>query len=148
LAEFEREAEAERAHAVPFWVAGTHFMVAWGRVNDAEPCLFFADTGLAGGGFLCPDSTIKAAGIDLSGLPSFQGMGGGGPVTVTPFTVKTLALGDAKQHDVTGMFGAFPDESEYRHGFRIGGIISHGFFKPYALTFDFERMRLWLSLKD
>ena len=148
LADVEREAESKQVYVVPFWMAGTHFMVAWGRVNQAEPCLFFADTGLAGGGFLCPKSTIDAAGIDLTGLPSFQGMGGGGPVTVTPFVIKELSLGDAVRHDVTGMFGAFPAESEYGRGFRIGGIISHGFFRPYALTFDFERMRLLLKRKE
>jgi hypothetical protein len=144
-AELTRQAKTAGTHVVPFWMAETHTMVAWGRVDDAEPCLFFADTGLAGGGFLCPESTIKAAGIDLTGLPSFQGMGGGGPVTVTPFTVKELSLGKAKQRNVTGMTGAFPDTLEYSCGFRIGGIISHGFFRPYALTFDFDRMQLYLS---
>ncbi|MGB2986467.1 MAG: aspartyl protease family protein [Phycisphaerae bacterium] len=143
--ELDALAKSPRTHVIPFWMAKTHFMVAWGQVNDAEPSLFFADTGLAGGGFLCPESTIKAAGIDLSGLPSFQGMGGGGPVTVTPFMVKELSLGDAKQSNVSSFFGAFPPESEYGRGFRIGGIISHGFFRPYALTFDFERMRLFLT---
>ena len=144
-AHLARQAETAGTHVVPFWMADPHIMVAWGRVNGAEPCLFFADTGLAGGGFLCPESTIKAAGIDLTGLPSFQGMGGGGPVTVTPFTVKQLSLGDAKQRNVTGMTGAFPGSLEYGHGFRIGGIISHGFFRPYALTFDFDRMQLYLT---
>ncbi|MHC4696859.1 MAG: hypothetical protein ACYTFA_08965 [Planctomycetota bacterium] len=128
--------------------AGTHFMAAWGQANDAEPCLFFPDTGLAGGGFRCPESTIKAAGIDLTGLPAFQGMGGGRPVTVTPFTVKELSLGGAKQSDVPSFFGAFPEEIEYSRGFRIGGIISHVFFRPYALTFDFERMHLLLKPKE
>jgi hypothetical protein len=137
-------ARSPEVHAIPFWMAGTHFMAAWGQVNDAEPCLFFPDTGLAGGGFLCPESTIKAAGIDLTGLPSFQGVGGGGPVTVTPFTVKQLSLGGAKQSNITAFFGAFPDQAEYGRGFRIGGIISHAFFKPYALTFDFDRMQLLL----
>jgi hypothetical protein len=141
-------AQSPGVHAIPFWMAETHFMAAWGQVNDAEPCLFFPDTGLAGGGFLCPESTIKAAGIDLTGLPSFQGMGGGGPVTVTPFTVEELSLGSAKQSNVPSFFGAFPDEAEYSRGFRIGGIISHAFFKPYALTFDFERMRLLLKPKE
>ena len=75
-------------------------------------------------------------------------MGGGGPVTVTPFTIKSLTLGGARQSDVTGMFGAFPMASEYAHGFRIGGIISHAFFRPYALTFDFDRMRLYLTPKQ
>jgi len=143
--ELDALAQSPRVHTVPFWMAGTHFMVAWGGVNEAEPRLFFTDTGLAGGAFLCPESTIKAAGIDLTGLPSFQGMGGGGPVTVTPFTIAALSLGDATQHNVTGMFGAFPDETEYGRGFRIGGIISHAFFRPYALTFDFEGMRLLLK---
>ncbi len=38
-----------------------------------------------------------------------------------------------------------PPEAEYEHGFRLGGIISHGFFRPYALTFDFEKMHFLLS---
>ena len=138
-------AESGAVHTAPFWMAGSHFMVAWGRLNDSEPSLFFADTGLAGGAFLGHKTTIEDAGIDLTDLPSFQGMGGGGPVTVTPFKIKELFLGDAKQRNVTGMFGALPAEAEYRHGFRLGGIISHGFFRPYALTFDFDRMELHLS---
>ncbi len=148
LKEMDSLADSPQTHTIPFWMADTHIMVAWGRVNDAKPCLLFADTGLAligTGGFVAHESTIKDAGIDLSGLPSFQGIGGGGPVSVTPFTVNTLALGDAKQHNLTGVFGALPPESEYSHGFRIGGIISHAFFKPYALTFDFEQMRLLLQ---
>ncbi|UCC29369.1 MAG: aspartyl protease family protein [Phycisphaerales bacterium] len=148
LEELNRLAKSPRTHAVPFWMAGAHTMVAWGRVNDAEPCLLFVDTGLAlmgVGGFVAHKSMIKEAGIDLSGLPSFQGIGGGGPVTVTPFKVNTLALGGAKQHDLTGVFGALPPEDEYGHGFRIGGIISHAFFRPYALTLDFDRMQLYLS---
>lgn len=147
-AEMDALAKAPGVHAIPFWMAATHFMVAWGQVNDTEPRLFFTDTGLAGGGFLCPESTIKAAGIDLTGLPSFQGVGGGGPVTVTPFTVKELSLGSAKQSNVPSFFGAFPEETEYGRGFRIGGIISHAFFRPYALTFDFERMQLLLKPKE
>ncbi len=144
-AELARRAEAPGTHVVPFWMAGTHFMVAWGTANDSEPFLMFADTGLAGGGFLCPESTMRAAGIDLTGLPSFEGMGGGGPVKVTPFTVERLTLGDASRSYVRSFFGAFPPSTEHELGFRIGGIISHGFFRPYALTFDFEEMRLLLT---
>ena len=72
-------------------------------------------------------------------------MGGGGPVTVTPFTVKRLTLGDVTVSDVPSFFGAFPPDSEYSHGFRIGGIISHAFFRGHALTFDFDRMRFYLT---
>ena len=102
------------------------------------------DTGMAGGGFGCPQSTLKAAGIDVSGLPSFEGMGAGGPVKVTPFTVEELALGDAKQFNVMSLFSGRPPEAEYAMGFRIGGLISHAFFRPYALTFDCDRMQLHL----
>jgi hypothetical protein len=41
------------------------------------------------------------------------------------------------------MIAVFPLED--RFSFRIGGIISHGFFRPYALTFDFTKMRLVLT---
>ncbi len=90
-AELDQLAKSPGTHVVPFWMAGSHFMVAWGRVNDAEPCLLFADTGLAGGGLTCQESTIKAAGIDLTGLPSMEGIGGGGPVTITPFSRAAVA---------------------------------------------------------
>lgn len=46
---------------------------------------------------------------------------------------------------VPAFAGGLPPDSEYRHGFRVGGIVSHAFFKPYALTFDFEQMRLLMS---
>ncbi len=103
------------------------------------------DTGMAGGGFGCQKSVRQAAGIDLTGLATFEGMGGGGPVTVTPYTVGKITLGDAKRHGVQALFGAMPPNAEYAMGFRIGGLVSHGFFRPFALTFDFERMRLYLT---
>jgi len=147
-AALEALANSRDTHVIPFWMAGSHFMVAWGRINESEPCLLFADTGLAGGGLTLHESAIKAAGIDLTGLPSFEGMGGGGPVKVTPFTVKRVSLGDAVGTDITGMAGALPASTEYQHGFRIGGIISHGFFRAYTLTFDFEKMRFLLHTRS
>ena len=44
---------------------------------------------------------------------------------------------------IQGLFlGNFPLENAL--GFRIGGIISHGFLRPYAVTFDFENMLCYL----
>jgi predicted aspartyl protease len=136
-AELDQLAKSPGTHVVPFWMAGSHFIVAWGRVNDAEPCLLFVDTGLAGGGLTCQESTVKSAGIDLNGVPAREGIGGGGPVQVKRFTVDRLALGDAVQTNIQAFAGGLPPDAEYRHGFRIGG--------PYALTFDFEKMRLLMS---
>jgi len=140
------ESEAAGAILVPFWLAGDHFVHAWGTANGAGPYLFFIDTGLAGGGFICPEYMLKEAKIELP-QESIQGMGGGGAVTVYPFTVD-LTLGQARQDKVRGMYGGIPPGFEDRLGFRTGGIISHGFFRPFAVTFDFQAMSLYLKKAD
>jgi hypothetical protein len=145
LKRLEQQAKAEKQLIVPFWMAGDHFMVAWGQINQNHPLLFFVDTGLAGGGFLCPESIVKDAGIKLPEGKEFEGVGGGGKVKSVPFLVDELSLGQAKQRNITGVAGAFPPSLEFSQGFRIGGIISHQFFRPYALTFDFTGMRLFLK---
>jgi len=43
-----------------------------------------------------------------------------------------------------GVYGAFPPSLESSLGFDVGGIISHQFFRPYAVTFDFRNMQLIL----
>jgi hypothetical protein len=137
------ESEAAGAVVVPFWLAGDHLMYAWGTANGAGPFLFLVDTGMAGGGFSCPEFVIKEAKIELP-KEGFQGMGGGGPVTVYPFTAD-LTLGKARRDNVQGLYGATPPGSEDQLGFRAGGIISHGFFRPFAVTFDFQAMSLYLK---
>lgn len=74
-------------------------------------------------------------------------VGGGGTIRVVPFAIDELALGNAKERNLTGVFGPFPPDLELSEGFRIGGIISHQFFRPYAVTFDFTGMRLFLRRK-
>ena len=64
---------------------------------------------------------------------------------VIPFDLDEIALGAARERNLKGFFGPFPPSLEYAMGFRIGGIISHQFFRPYALTFDFTGMRLFLK---
>jgi len=41
-AALEELAKSPDTHVIPFWMAGSHFMVAWGRINESEPCLLFA----------------------------------------------------------------------------------------------------------
>lgn len=135
----------KRGIAVPFWMAGDHIMVAWGTINRGKPKLFFVDTGLAGGGFTASEANVREAGIELG--EAAAGMGGGGAVQVRPFRVDRLSLGKAEERDVAGLSGALPPGFETRFGFAIGGIISHGFFRPYRLTFDFDAMKLILERK-
>jgi len=130
--------------AVPFWLAGDHFIVAPGAVNG-NPLILFVDTGLAGMGFTAPVSTLQAAAIDIPQGQAMEGLGGGGRVSAIPFIVHELALGGATAGNVQGLAGVFPASLENKFGFRIGGLISHAFFRPYSLTIDFARMRLYLT---
>ena len=140
LTELDARAKKAAIPPIPFWMAGDHFMVAWGRVNQAPPCLMLLDTGMAGGGFGCTEETLKAANIELS-EGSGVGMGGGGAVRITPITVHELSLGEYKQTDVRGFYGGFPKISESGWGFKVGGIVSHGFLRHAAITLDFVNMR-------
>jgi predicted aspartyl protease len=147
LEPFEKEAERNEQILIPFWMAGDHFMAAWGTINSSQPLLFLVDTGMAGGGFGCPVSTLEAANIQLEEDQATEGEGGGGKIKAIPFLVDELSLGEAKEHNIPGIFGAMPPDLESMHGFHLGGIISHEFFKYYALTFDFTSMRLFLKRK-
>jgi tetratricopeptide (TPR) repeat protein len=82
-----------KASAIPFWMAGDHFMVAWGQVNQTPPALFFVDSGLAGAGVKLAESSIKEAGIRLDESKATQGEGGGGSLKTIPYTVAQFAVG-------------------------------------------------------
>jgi predicted aspartyl protease len=129
---------------VPFWLAGDHLMLASGRVNQSAPVLLLVDTGAAGLGFTGPRSILAEAGIKLPAGPEAEGIGGGGAVKVTPFQLAELSLGAARETDIPSVYGAFPESLEWSNDFRIAGLISHQFFRPYALTLDFDRMKLTL----
>jgi len=145
--QLEARAAAQKQPEVPFWMAGDHYIVARGRVNNASPTLLYVATGIAGFGFVCPTSTIQEAHIDLSGtsllLPANQGGAG-----TNQFIVDTLSLGAVTAEHVRGLAGAFPSFLEHSLGFRIGGMVSHQFFRPYALTLDFDAMRLYLAAPE
>lgn len=143
-AAFDKEIQSKKSIVVPFWMAGDHYMVGWGTVNKGRPLLFFVDTGLAGGGFTCPESTIRESGIKLPETPAGEGLGGGGKVQVFPFVVEELSFGEATAKNVQGVFSG-PFTLEEAFGFHLGGLISHGFFRPYAVTFDFTGMRIILA---
>jgi hypothetical protein len=127
---------------IPFWMADDHFMVAWGGANAGPEMLFFVDTGLAGAGFACPRSTLDQAAITPLADQAGQGTGAGGSVAVVPFVLDTLRLGELRRSRIQGVAGVFPPQLEWDLGFHIGGLISHEFFRPGALTLDFAAMRL------
>ena len=129
---------------VPIWMASDHFMVGWGRVETLPPSLLFVDTGLTGAGVKLAESVIKQAGIKLDESKAFEGAGGGGTLKIVPYTVHQLSLGDVKEENVPGLYdGPFPWENMF--GFYLAGMVGHDFFKPYAVTFDFQNMQIFLQ---
>jgi predicted aspartyl protease len=134
---------SEKSVAVPFWMASDHFMVGWGRIETMPPALLFVDTGLAGAGVKLAEPVIKAAGIKLEEDKATEGAGAGGTLKIVPYTVRRLSFGDVREDNVAGIYdGPFPWETTF--GFNLAGMVGHDFFKPYAVTFDFETMRIFL----
>jgi Aspartyl protease/Tetratricopeptide repeat len=129
---------------VPIWMASDHFMVGWGRVETLSPTLLFVDSGLADAGVKLAESVIKEAGIKLEENKATEGAGGGGTLKIVPYTVHQLSFGDIKEENVPGLYdGPFP--WQYMFGFHLAGMVGHDFFKPYAVTFDFQNMRIFLQ---
>jgi hypothetical protein len=135
------------AKAIPFWLAGTHYILAQGTVNDLEPMLFLVDTGLAGSGFKAPLPVLERAGILVDWTKAQKGVGGGGVVESVPIVVDRLTLGFGENEVVRTQVPGRASETPPsilgdRLGFTVGGLISHAFFRDFAVTFDFARMRL------
>jgi hypothetical protein len=129
---------------VPMWMASDHFMVGWGRVEALPPTLLFVDTGLMGTGVKLAESVITEAGIKLEENKATEGAGGGGKLRIVPYVVHQLSFGDIKEEDVRGLYdGPFPWENMF--GFHLAGMVGHDFFKPYAVTFDFQNMQIFLE---
>jgi len=130
--------------AVPFWMASDHFMIGWGRVETLPRSLLFVDTGLAGAGVKLAESVIKDAGIQLEEDKAYEGAGGGGTLKIVPYVVHRLSFGDLQEENVAGLYdGPFPWENLF--GFHLAGMLGHDFFKPHAVTFDFENMNIFLQ---
>ena len=138
-ADFERDATAANANAVPSWLVGDHFIIARGRIYQAE-VLFHIDTGLAGGGLTATKATLDAAGIVPDESKAGTGMGGGGQVRIVPFRA-SATLGRLTRDDVPGVYS--PDGNPYgMFPFKVAGAISHVFFRQSRLTLDFDAMKL------
>jgi hypothetical protein len=98
---------------------------------------------IAGAGVKLAEPVIKEAGIKLEEDKAYEGAGGGGKLKIVPYVVNHLSFGDIKEENVAGLYdGPFPWENAF--GFRLAGMVGHDFFKPYAVTFDFDTVRIFL----
>jgi predicted aspartyl protease len=123
---------------VPFIMLEGHLTYAQGSLEGLDGLCFLVDSGLAGGAFTCPASTLRAAGIPVPGALGTAGIGGGdGAVKAAPFRINELGLGGLRARDLVGIFGPFPPGL----GAEVdcAGIISHGFLRLFRWTLDFDR---------
>lgn len=134
-------ASSQDPEIIPFFMAGNHFMIAHGNVNDSGKMLFFINTGLGGNAFTCPESTLKRAGLTYSKDDKTKGLGGGGYFKSYPVLIDKICLGNLCRTDLHGSFGAFPSQLEHSLGFDINGLLSHEFFRNHTLTIDFQEMK-------
>ncbi|MFI6904727.1 aspartyl protease family protein [Nonomuraea sp. NPDC050394] len=130
----DRRPAIHARHSAPLWWVGDHYLLSRGTVNDLDPMVFFVDTGGGDIGFTAPPSTFTAAGVKIPAGGGFH-----------PVTLREVTLGSATGRDVDGLTGAFPSWFEHDFDFRIGGLPTHRFFKPYAITFDFPRGRILME---
>jgi hypothetical protein len=142
---FESHSGSRVLDEVPFYLQSTHFLMAQGSLNGVDGLMFHVDSGLAGSAaFGAPRQTLEYVGIpvpDVAVHPGNVGGGGGGFTTGT-FDIAELGLGGLRQADLLGSFGGLPPQSFMMLGFIEDGLISHNFLRRYALTLDFERMRM------
>ena len=128
---------------VPFRLTGDHFIIAEGSLDDSGPLLFFVDTGLENGSFLTSMDTAERLGISLDETGCIEERTIYGQMKQTPFAIRKLTLGAAEQRDLVGLVGEFPIQDAL--GFHIDGLISHQFFRRYAMTLDFAGMGICLQ---
>lgn len=137
---FQREAVARHATVAPMWLVGDHFVFVRAHLNAAPDALFNVDTGLAGGGVQATRAMLDAAHIVPDESKATSERGGGGMVRSVAFTADAT-MGGLTVKDVRGVFT--PDGDQFGFfPFKVGGTLSHGFFRAHALTLDFVAMKV------
>ena len=137
---FEQKARASGANIVPMWFVGDHFMFSRAHLQKGAEHQFLIDTGMAGGGLGATKETLDEAGVALDPANARTGMGGGGAVSVIPFRAGAT-LGSMSVDDVPGNYSPNGDPTSI-FPFKVGGMLSHMFFRQTRLTFDFDAMKL------
>jgi len=118
----------------PLWLAPDHFIFSWGRVGESVPGPVLIDTGGVGLGAVL--STAQAAAGQV--VPDYAAPESDLGVTCYPCTAE-VALGQMRR-GVPGVVGPFTSTGGF--GFNATGTLSHEFFKPSSITFDFRAMTL------
>jgi len=149
-AKFAKQTSLSTSKEIPFYLVESHLMFARGSFNKQKPALFFIDTGLAGAGFLSSKSLLKKADVAMDWSKASMGAGGGGMVKGLNIEIDEVSLGSGDNKIVKHNIKAVVFENDIsifngQLGFKVGGLISHQVFRDYALTFNFNEMKLVLQ---
>ncbi|MFI6291428.1 tetratricopeptide repeat protein [Nonomuraea sp. NPDC050790] len=140
-------APREASAGLPLWLAGDHFPCSLGSLGDHPPRMVTVDTGGIGSAL---DTTVAIAeeyGLAVDYDHPRERFG----IKTYPVTASRAALGRAVRHDIRGnaaekVFPGLPGPGQSaQFGFDLIANFTHEFFKPYAVTFDYRRMRMTVS---
>ena len=130
--QFEAAATKARFSIVPCWLVGDHEVFAAAQVNEAQPGLFYFDSGLAGGGLMPSAGLVRAAGLTID------------PVNPATFVAQKVIVGTAVQNNVVGFYDPRSDPFSV-FPFEAWGIVSDLFLRHYTYTVDFNAMKIVLG---
>lgn len=131
---------------LPLWLAGDHFPCSLGSMNGYGPRVVTLDTGGLAHGL---DTTVELAErvgmtVDYDNPRQIQG------TTVYPVTADRISLGRAVGRDVRGLASerggmGMPGPGQAgMFGFTPIANFTHEFFKPFAITFDYTDMHVYI----
>ncbi|MCU7934843.1 MAG: aspartyl protease family protein [Candidatus Thiodiazotropha sp. (ex Dulcina madagascariensis)] len=135
--------------SIPFYLVHSHLMFAQGSFNGKNKGLYLIDTGLADAGFLSSQTVLKKSGVAMDWSKPFTGAGIGGSVKGIHVNIDEVALGRGGHKVISKNVKGVVLEKDLSLfdetlGFIVNGLISHQFFRDYALTLDFKGMLLIL----
>ncbi|WUH98599.1 aspartyl protease family protein [Spirillospora sp. NBC_00431] len=131
---------------LPLWLAGDHFPCTLGSLRDYGPRMVTLDTGGIGTAFGTTVEIAERAGLEVDYEHPIDRFGH----KVFPATADRISLGRAIVRDVRGHavdkdFPGFPGTGQSeRFGFDLIANFSHEFYKPFAVTFDYNAMALYI----
>ncbi|MEV4221576.1 aspartyl protease family protein [Nonomuraea sp. NPDC049725] len=137
-----------RGDRLPLWLAGDHFPCTVGSLGDYGPRMVTVDTGGIGSAI---DTTAEIAervdGFEVDYAHPNERFG----IKSYPITAERISLGRAVRHGVRGLafekaIPGFPGPGQSEpFGFDLIANFTHEFFKPFAITFDYTDMHLYIT---
>lgn len=116
-------------------MATDHLACTLGSLNDYGPRMVLLDTGGIGIGLVTTEEFAQLSGIEVDHANPLPG-------GFFSAVAHKMSLGNAVRRDMPGIIG--PRLAE-QFTFEVIGGFTHEFYKPFAVTFDFVAMNLYIT---